>query len=45
MVFSDNGWIAGAATVRPLIVTPASYVVRFHGKERDTGNVINVIMV
>jgi multidrug efflux pump subunit AcrB len=27
-----------APTVRTLIVTPASYVVRFHGKERDTGN-------
>jgi hypothetical protein len=24
------------------IFTPASYVVRFHGKERDTGNVIMV---
>jgi hypothetical protein len=27
-----------APTVRTLIVTPASYVVPFHGKERDTGN-------
>jgi len=31
-----------AQTVRTLIVTPTSYVVRFHGKERDTGNVIMV---
>ena len=37
MVFGDSGRTAGAA-VRTLIVTPASYVVRFHGKERDTGN-------
>jgi hypothetical protein len=31
-----------APTVRTLTVTPMSYVVRFHGKERDTGNVIMV---
>jgi multidrug efflux pump subunit AcrB len=29
-----------APTVRTMVVTPASYVVWFHGKERDTGNVI-----
>ncbi len=31
-----------APTVRTLIVIPASYVVWFHGKERDTANGIMV---